>query len=461
MIFTLYKETAEQIEYLSNLQMLSKETREFIEAVANLDHNGAVRERLNKSKYNISRLVWEDTSRTKGSCWGKNISDMTLVLAHNKTLLPMIRWANFEDVTYDVLTDLFKLPVFDPALPAVANVAEGANRQANKVTTLSDFLQNITTYVPGLKTKGPMFLPRDVNVLASPQVCVVPLKDGSIDFAVQLYNYQSNNDPAVLTIMVSQQGVAVKVLKGREILYHNNNGRCAWLNAIRLEDDRKARGEKITKVNSIKELTGNELDANTILVIQVPLKVKEVARNGVMLFGSALGASSNFQYEMAYGVDEKAEIFEDEGADEVMEIAERAVARGSSRADRDRLEKGRGMDFAQVKIGSDAGEPYPNITETVLERDPDSPIRVTIQGYIVTDTADLTPNQVDAIIEMLQRMEKFAEAKGSLVTTNSDRLTEPGPPKPAENPIKPFAPQPFVQIWQGVEGGPGNGMIPK
>lgn len=452
--------------------MASKETREFIEAVANLDRNAVVRERLSKSKYTISRLVWEDTSRTKGSCWGKNISDMTLVLAYNKTLLPMIRWSNFEDVTYDVLTDVFKLPVFDPALPRAEGKADNQEivPPPNKVTTLSDFLQNITTYVPGLKTKGPMFLPRDVNVLASPQVCVVPLKDGSIDFAVQLYNYQSNNDPAVLTIMVSQQGVAVKVLKGKEILYHNNNGQCAWLNAIRLEDDRKARGEKITKVNSIKELTNNELGANTILVIQVPLKVKEAPRKQYMLLGSsslgsALGTYGNFQYESA-GIDKKGEIFEDEGAaDKVFSIdavgtAERAMARSSSRGDRDRRERGRGMDFAQVKIGSNTGEPYPKITETVLERDPDSPIRVTIQGYIVTDTADLTPGQVDAIIEMLQRMEKFAEAKGSLVTTNSDRLTEQGPPKPVENPIKAFVPQPVVKIWQGEEGS-SNGMIPK
>ncbi len=394
--------------------MLTQEQKTLIGKIADLRNNSRVCEALKRAGYTVSNLVWEDTSRFKGSCWGNNISDMTLILAHNHILLPMIRSESFNDKTYDVLMDLFNVPVYDE------RKGRNAEKKVNNVVRLSDFIQNIKTYVPDIKIKGSLFLPRDVHVLTSPQVCVLPLKDGSVDFAVQMYNYQSQQDsPAVLVITVCQQGVSVQIMQGQEILYFNDNGKAAWMNAVRLEDDRKAKGEKVTKVNSIKEMSANELDAKTILVIQIPLK--QVKKYRSMGFGSALG-SSKIVYESAY---ESAECADEESADEVLECA-------------------RGMDYAQVKKGSHTGDKYKGVGVKELERDPDSPIRVTIQDYIVTDTAELTDQNIGQIVEMLHRMEKFAEAKGSLVTTTSDRLTEPG--QIQQSPFGAFKPQPVVDI---------------
>lgn len=409
--------------------MASKSDIELINNVVNLNNNGFVREQLRQKKYDITKVAWEDTARNKYSCTGNNISDMTLVLAYNKMCLPVIRGNNFHDMTYDVLTDRFQLPVYN------------IESKTNEITTLSNFIQNIGWYVEGIKTKGSMFLPRDVNVLVSQQVCVLPLCEGSVDFGVQLYNYQSSkNNPAVLTVMVSQQGIAVKTISGKEILHHNYKGNCTWLNATRLEDERKARNEKITKVDSIHELNSSEMDANTILIIQIPLKQKMLKR---AMFKSA--AADELNYESA-SVDKWDLPCGSEAVDE------------SSRVENPR---NRGMDFAQIKIGSENGEKYPKLTNT-LERDPDSPIRITMQGYIVTDTADLTAKQVEAIVEMMQRMEKFAEAKGSLVTANSNRLTEHSNNAPISyqvNPIKyygndkPFGefqpqPKPISDVWK-------------
>ncbi len=48
-------------------------------------------------------ITWEDTGRSKFSCVGPNISDMTLQVEGN--LLPIIRNENFSDFTYELNTD--------------------------------------------------------------------------------------------------------------------------------------------------------------------------------------------------------------------------------------------------------------------------------------------------------------------------------------------------------------------
>lgn len=421
---------------LAAIGMLTQAQKQLIQNVANLNQNNKVRESLSKAGYDILKIAWEDTSRTFGSCFGKNISDMSLVVGYFETLLPVIRKPNFKDMTWDVLMDLFNVPVYDPR----KNTNE--EKTPNSTVALSEFIQNIQIYVPDIKIKGSLFLPRDVHVLTTPQVCVLPLQDGSIEFGVQLYNYQSWGDsPAVLVIMICQQGTSVQVLSGKEILYFNQNGKAAWMNAVRLEDDRKARGEKVTKANSIKDLSATELEANTILVIQIPLKRKMQVRSmgSGMKFGSALGSNSP-KYECAYACSTSEN--ETEESEQVDNIIECVRARGSKSSSR-------GMDFAQVKAGRLTGENYKGVGNKELERDEESPIRVTIQGYITTDTADLTEQNINQIVEMLHRIEKFAESKGSLVTEKSDRLTQPG--VPVESPFGPFKPQPVAVFEEGTE----------
>ncbi len=51
-----------------------------------------------KHGLNVTTVAWEDNGRTKGSCWGPCISDMTLNV--NDNALPLIRHPNYEDLTW-------------------------------------------------------------------------------------------------------------------------------------------------------------------------------------------------------------------------------------------------------------------------------------------------------------------------------------------------------------------------
>lgn len=366
---------------------LSAEESAFVNKIVNgLGQNRSFVEQLKRSGYEIMRVAWEDTSRTKGSCWGDNITDMTLKLANHPQSLNLIRKPNFADNSFDVLANSLRVPV-DPKNPA------------NSVT-FDEFLANITKYVPGLQTKGSLLAERDKHLLANSQVCVLPLNRGSVDFGVDIYNYQSHGDPAVLVITVSSKGVAVKTPNGHTTLFHNDNGQEAWFNAARLEDVRQVSGETKTNATKLADLTSSERDANQLLIFQVPLTVRETRRSKGFAAMSS-GAYYNESCDMSFG-----------------------CARETAK-----------MDYAQIRVGSHTGAKYENPTKT-LERDLSKPIRVTFQGYIVTDSPNLTDQHGSQIIEMLDHMRKFAVASGSLVLEDSNRLTETTNKK--ESPFKTF-----------------------
>jgi hypothetical protein len=66
---------------------------------------------------NIVNLTWEDTGRYYNSAVGPNISDVTIQIQqkdpvtgdYNLTLMPVIRYPNFSDLTADVSPDQFYL----------------------------------------------------------------------------------------------------------------------------------------------------------------------------------------------------------------------------------------------------------------------------------------------------------------------------------------------------------------
>src|SRR5262249_53358823 len=61
----------------------------------------------------VLNLTWEDTGRFKNSAVGPNISDMTIQVQHagGLTLMPVIRFPNFEDKSADIKPDKFFLLV--------------------------------------------------------------------------------------------------------------------------------------------------------------------------------------------------------------------------------------------------------------------------------------------------------------------------------------------------------------
>ncbi len=89
----------------------------------------------------LQNLMWEDTGRSEGSSVGPNISDLTLEVRYRENgqnradLLPVIRFPNFEDRTGDVPSDRFLVRV--------------GNQKGGKLDTipLTDVLKNVKAFV--------------------------------------------------------------------------------------------------------------------------------------------------------------------------------------------------------------------------------------------------------------------------------------------------------------------------
>ncbi len=213
---------------------------------------------------NITTVAWEDTSRHKNSCWGKNISDLTLTTSDKR--MPMIRKPNFSDVTGDL--DISYLTV---TVGNERNIND-TNTHLNRIA-LKEYLDNLYKYAGAgddtLKMND-LVLSRDEGVLCSSQACLLPLgEEGEVAFVPELFNYQSKEDnPTVLAIVATSQGTSAHIITTREQkLYFNRNGQATKYLAKRLSQDRAER-----KVSLKGEMTTEEQDRNVLVIYQIPLK---------------------------------------------------------------------------------------------------------------------------------------------------------------------------------------------
>lgn len=336
---------------------------------------------------NANRISWEDTARTKDSCWGPNISDMTLSV--NNNLCPMIRKPNFSDVTYDLPISYFNL------------MTGNETGDSLKVISLKEKLQELGLY-----------LERDEVILTSAQTCLLPCdEDKSTNFSVQLYNYQSNtSNPAVLTIMASNQGTSIQTLSSnKDKLYFNYNGKAYDFKAERLADIRTKRtGIKHNAVKKVSEMNKQEKQENVLMIFQVPLKQKVASR-------------CNKYYQGSEELEEEDEC----------ESVGGAMCMGGSDSDSDeeeeivrsRKQTRAGVDMAVLSLGDEKGlyKGYDN----ELVRDDSYPIRCTFQYYRVTDDVNVEESVIQDIKHTLDNLEKHSLEFGSLVTSGkTDRDTE-------------------------------------
>ncbi len=397
--------------------------------VASIVNSENTRELLAAYGLRAHKVTWEDTGRAKNSCYGPNISDLTLVVKGDRnTNMPVIRSPNYADVTQDVPIDRFQL------------THNGVKK------SLRALLQELNVYSD-----------RDSEILTSSQCCILPAANGvRTQFGVQLFNYQcSVDDPAVLVIMVSNQGTTIKILdRIGTILYHEHNDLDHWFAIERLEEVRKRQDAVKTRVDSFKEMTDEEKLDNTLLIIQVPLKQENrpVPSFGNPSFGSpafskirsatVFGDPASFNanhtmnsyafkkptnstsitfggaaYESATPSEpakvEPIENYEEEGAAPLAQ----QHARG--------IEMGMGMDMGQLTLGDSVGRSR-QLNIHTLRRDNAFPIRCTYQYYRVTDLNYIDEKMVKDIKEQLDQTLKYATASGSLVLNKkSDRVTEP------------------------------------
>jgi hypothetical protein len=341
--------------------------------VADMTSNTVARSLAASYGLDIQRVSWEDTARFKGSSWGPNISDMTLCCGGRN--MPVIRRPNLADLTCDVAASHFSVLVGNEAGAPLTKVS------------LEEYVRNIQRYTGNSAIRN-LWRERDATLLLSSQACVLPARTGKVNFNVKLYNYQSSTrQPAVLVVMASHQGTSCQVLTGNDDLYLNLNGHAHDFAATRLKEDRAARG-----VATEGAMTEEEKMRNVIFIYQIPLKVRHLERERApMCFSNC----DSYSYSSV-------------------------LTTGQTRF----VEDCRGMDHAMLSQGDDKGA-YPGTRGLALERDPDYPIRLTLQYYYVTDTADIGEPQMRSIAEQLERSYTFGTGKGSLVFNTTQRATEP------------------------------------
>jgi len=348
----------------------------------------------------VLNLTWEDTGRYYGSAVGPNISDVTIQVQHldpatesyQLTLMPVIRYPNFTDLTGDISPDRFHLLVGNEG-------GEGLER-----VTLSEYLSNFRRYLHDADSwagdETSLLAERDTHVLTSAQAAFLPVpKEGKAEFNPVIFNYQSYaSDPAVLVIVATREGTSATVIDNTrdafpsgfswgQRLFFNQDGQRASFTGERLSDFVAGREGD----SEIAPQAGESSGLNMVLLIQVPLKQKHPFES--QLFAAdALGFS-----------------------------APSAVAEES--------------DTENAVIGHGPVEgPFTEIDGLEIERDDRFPIRVTVQFYKATSTGVVTAADLETIAGQIKRVYEDADYVGSLVVDGgSGRPTEYDGPK--EEPV--------------------------
>jgi hypothetical protein len=335
---------------------------------------------------NILNVTWEDTGRYKGSSVGPNISDMTIQVqmvnprgGYNLTCMPVIRFPNFEDQSGDINPDKFFLLVGNQ------------KGRALKRVTLTEYLRNFRSYLTKSDSwKGSaesLLAKRDTHVLVSAQACFLPIpKNQKAEFNPVLFNYQSyKGNPAVLAIIATREGTSATVIDNTrdrfeagqtwgQRLFFNQKGERASLTGERASDFAANRNNQQRRRNSTSIEAVNQSGLNMVLLIQVPLKHKEMRRK-----------------EMAYSVPSMA---------------------------LNEMKKSGDVENAVIGHGKVEG-PFTEIDNLAIERDEKYPVRVTVQFYKATSNGEVSENDLKEISSQIHKVYTSSDYVGSLVTGGS------------------------------------------
>jgi len=236
----------------------------------------------------------------------------------------------------------------------------------------------------------------------SAQAVFLPIpKQGKAEFNPAVFNYQSAPDsPAVLSILVTRQGTSMVVVENRpeeqqvagwgQELYFNNHGARASFTAERKSDVEhriQSQGGPRTQDDRSALARG----ADVLFLVQVPLKHK----NWGVLGGKKPEAAAD------------------------AEIASGAAAPAPPAAAPMAPEKKIDVEQAVLGHGKDRG-PFDEGHGLLLERDPNFPIRVTVQFYKATSNGVVDYKDLDRIAKNIGSVYEHADYVGSLVIPEGD-----------------------------------------
>lgn len=333
----------------------------------------------------VVNVTWEDTGRYGNSCWGPNISDLTIQVHHGDrdsrtlTCMPVIRYPNFHDLSADLDPDEFFLLV--------------GNERGDELEPLSltEYVDNIRDYLHDEDSWGgrgtSLLADRDSVVLVSAQAVFLPIEeDGEATFNPVLYNYQSyEGSPGVLAILATREGTSATIIDNSvdysadyyswgQRLYFNEDGERASLTGSRLSDF-MSNPENLSELYAENMEAAGEEGLNMVLLIQIPLRQKE--RRDLW--------------------------FEGYGGCEMSLAACSEDATSSSN-----------IEAAVIGHGELEG-PFREIGGLPIVRDERFPIRVTVQFYKATSNGVATEGDIAEIAAQITRVYDDATYVGSLV----------------------------------------------
>ncbi len=353
---------------------------------------------------NILDLTWEDTGRYKGSAVGPNISDMTIQVQqfnpqtqqYELNLMPVIRHPNFTDKTADVALDRFYL-----------RVGNQDGKPLQRVT-LKEFLGNFRRYLSQPQSwqgqVNSLLAERDRHVLVSAQACFLPIPQaGKAEFNPVLFNYQSyEKNPAVLTILVTREGTSATIIDNKrdgfaagatwgQRLFFNQSGQRASLTGSRASDFKSQPGDPDPVDPNLTSAEAEAKGMNMVMLIQVPLKQTPRRRFSAMesmpMSAPMAGAASTLKQQAS------------------------------------------DVEAAVIGHGKVEG-PFTEIDGLAIARDPNFPIRVTVQFYKATSNGVVSTGDMQQIQRQIARVYADADFVGSLVTEGeTGRPTEYTGPK--------------------------------
>ncbi len=367
--------------------------QQVVTSVARMVENQQAQALAGARKLEFLNVLWEDTGRYEGSAVGPNISDVTIEVEYEtrrgklqSALMPVLRFPNFSDRTADLRIEKIFL--------RVGNERQGTLRTIG----LAELLLNPTAYLSspekGRIRGGSLLARRDRHVLVSAQAAFLPIRrDGGATFRPVIFNYQSTRrHPAVLTLLVTREGTSLTVIDNHrdsigggsygQRLFFNAGGQRAALTAERLSDV-KRRG---TTSDGQSAANLNEEEANLLMLIQVPLKVRAHRRPSApaadMLDGALSGA---------------------------------APKKEASR-------RGGGSDVEAAVLGHGKLEgPYVELGGLTVQRDPRFPIRVTVQFYQATSNGVVSRADISRLARQIAKVYRQGDYVGSLVVPEGDR----------------------------------------
>jgi len=363
---------------------------------------------------NIVNVMWEDTGRYKGSTVGPNISDVTIQVQYRDpstrqyqlSLMPVIRYPNFSDLSADIPLDEFYLLV-----------GNEKGEPLHKVS-LREYLGNFRSYLnkpnSWLGEQDSLLAERDSYALVSAQAAFLPVPArGKAEFNPVIFNYQSSQgNPAVLTIVATREGTSATIIDNvrdafpasfswGQRLFFNQAGERASFTGERLSDFTAREGERTGETPA----AAGEGGLNMVLVIQVPLKYKEPPMREM-----------TFEAGLVY-----------------------AAPALSAKSD---------VEAAVIGHGKVEG-PFTEIDGLEIERDDRFPVRVTVQFYKATSNGVVSEADVKEIHDQIQRVYEDAAYVGSLVVEG-----ETGRPTEYEGP-KEEPPGWWADFWERFEGNTG------